>query len=130
MTARGKIVKLGRLETAFKASPIMRPEYQKLGQVAHSKYKHPASRALYDVPYARLEVRSAETPEGHLVAIVNNSAKATSAPMPWSNSNYRATDLISGEELSASDARNPQNFTPFAVRLFRLTGPQQATPTK
>ncbi len=120
LTARGEIKKMNLLETAFKPSPIMRSEYQKFTQLRYWKFKRPEGKVAYDVPCAQLEVRSAETPEGHLVAILNNTDKNLSAPMPWSNGNYLATDLLTGGELSASAARKEQTFGPFAVRLFRL----------
>jgi len=120
LTARGEVVKMALLEKTFKSSSIMRSEYQNLATVRRWKLKRPATKIPFDVPYAALEVKSAETPLGRLVVITNNTAETKSAPLPWSDGNYLATDLNTGETLSPEVARKNHEFTPFAVRLFRL----------
>lgn len=121
LSTRGKVVPMNQLEKAITASSIIHPEYQKLSTIRRWKLKRPASRIPYDVPYARLEVRSAETPLGHLAVILNNSDESASAPLPWASGRYRATDLLTGETLSSDAARRNHEFAPYAVRLFRLT---------
>lgn len=117
---RATMVTLDGLAAAVGAAAGLPEEYRRVGRVKYPWW-HP-DRGSYDfeLPYCLLEARYVDAPQGRIVAVINNTGAAQTAPVPWA-AGRRVKDLASGRELSAAEAAG-QEFGPLAVRLY-LCGP-------
>lgn len=118
LRTRLQVVPLADLAQAIGVAPGLPPAYQRLGTVAYWAWAEKRGHFQYEVPCCLLEAHRVETPEGTLVAVVNNTPEVQSGPIPWAGAGA-ATDMLSGRSLEARELEN-SSFAPLAVRLFRL----------
>jgi len=121
LRTRSEVRRMSDLQNAFEPSEIMHSDYEKIVNVSYPSWSGMlGGRYEFGVPYSQLEARSAKTPEGHLVAIINNVDRNVSAAMPWADGGFTATDVISGESIAPEQANIERVFSPFEVKLYML----------
>jgi len=115
---RLQVVPQHRLTAVIGVQPGLPSEYQRLADVSYLWWSNEKGHYRYVVPYCAIEARWAKTPAGLLLALVNNTQQAQSAPLPWVGG-YRVVDLATGRELAVPRQRRLR-FAPLDVKLFLL----------
>jgi hypothetical protein len=117
---RAKVVSLEGLAAAVGVEAGLPEEYRRVAMVKYPWWGPERGSYDFDLPYCSLEARHVDLREGRLVAVVNNTETAQTAPVPWAEGIARGRhveDLRAGTELSVTDAAR-QEFGPLAVRLY------------
>ncbi|MHB1459373.1 MAG: beta-galactosidase [Armatimonadota bacterium] len=115
---RVRVIDLKDLHRAISPQAGLPPQYQQVQNAQYVDYSPEKGHYRYPIPYCALELRRAETPQGIILAVTNNTDDTLSAPIPWA-SGRTIEDLISGKQLSAKEASNV-SFGRRDVHLFVL----------
>ncbi len=118
LRTRLRVVPLNGLAEAIGAAPGLPPAYQRVGMVKYWAWAEKRGHYEYEVPCCLLEAYRAEIPSGTLIAVVNNTPAAQTAPLPWAGGK-QVTDALTERALDAKELESLA-FAPLAVRLFEV----------
>lgn len=116
---RIKVVSLQNLRNVIRPQMGLPLQYQQIQDVKYLDYSPEKGHYQYPIPYCALELKRVVTPDGILLAIINNTDQVLTAPVPWTSGNM-IKDLINGKVIPARDASN-MSFGSHDVRLFLIS---------
>ncbi len=94
-------------------------QYQQIENVGYLVWSPERGHISCAVPNAALEVKWVRNDDGLVLAIINNTRKTKSAPLPWSTGQKRVIDLLTKKSLTTAEKNNTQ-FGPLGVRMFLI----------
>jgi hypothetical protein len=94
-------------------------QYQQTENVGYLVWSPERGHITCAVPNAALEVKWVRNDDGLVLAVINNTRKTKSAPLPWSTYQKRVVDLLTGKLLTTADKDGTQ-FGPLGVRMFLI----------
>ncbi|MBN1421947.1 MAG: beta-galactosidase [Planctomycetes bacterium] len=115
---RARTVPLADLAATVGPQPGLPEAYRKPAEASYLSWSPRRGHFGYAVPYCALEARRAESEDGLVVAVINNTPQARTAPIPWAEGRT-VVDLIASRPVSARDSREA-SFGPLEVGLFLL----------
>ncbi len=116
LKSRAQYVENGKLKEIIGVENGLPEEYTRVVTVKYPWWSPKRGHYGYDIPYCELEARYADTQDGRLVAVINNTEKEQTAPVPWGKGK-RVRDIIADRELTIDEVER-QVFGPLAVKLF------------
>jgi hypothetical protein len=115
---RVEVVPFEKLAIAIGPQPGLPEEYRKLTEASYLSWSPERGHFGYGVPYCALEARGSRSESGRIVAVINNSSEARTAPVPWSTRG-RIVDLVANRPVTVEESAK-LTFGPLEVRLFLL----------
>lgn len=116
---RCKVIKHIEQSSALLSQKGLPAQYQQTEDVGYFVWSPERGHITCAVPNAALEVKWARTGNGLVLAVINNTRKAKTAPIPWSSGQRRVVDLLTGKILTVSE-KNSTQFGPLGVRMFLI----------
>jgi hypothetical protein len=113
---RAKVVSLDGLPAAIGVEAGLPDEYRSVVMVKYPWWGPERGSYDFDLPYCALEARHVDLREGRLVAVINNTERSQTAPVPWGAGKH-VDDMIAGMEMSPAQTAR-QEFGPLAIKLY------------
>ncbi|MHB1000123.1 MAG: beta-galactosidase [Armatimonadota bacterium] len=123
LVKRVRVVSLRDLKNVVRPQMGLPTQYQQVQNVKYLDYALDKGHYQYPIPYCTLELKRAVTPDGILIAVINNTDDTISAPLPWTSGRV-VKDLVSGKQISIKEASN-MSFGRRDVRLFLIQAQNQ-----
>jgi len=118
LVERARVVSLAGLAEAIQPHPDLPGEYRTLTEVPYLSWSPQRGHFSYAVPYCALEARRAESEDGLVVAVINNTPQTRTAPIPWAESRA-ILDLLANRSLTGQES-GKVSFEPLEIKLFLL----------